>query len=70
MTTVGRPELATHNHMALDQLMDLRNDTMKIVYGFGGVTKEGFPAALAKDSLIYSDACITFEYTPVRHRVL
>ena len=37
MTTVGRPELATHNHMALDQLMDLRNDTMKIVYPFANV---------------------------------
>ena len=43
MTTVGRPELATHNHMALDQLMDLRNDTMKIVYPFANVVTTRHP---------------------------
>ena len=43
MTTVGRPELATHNHMALDQLMDLRNDTMKIVYPFANVVTKRNP---------------------------
>ena len=37
LTTIGRPELATHNHMALDQLMDLRNDTMKVIYPFANV---------------------------------
>ena len=40
---VGRPELATHNHMALDQLMDLRNDTMKIVYPFANVVTTRHP---------------------------
>lgn len=45
---IDQPEHFLHNHQALDQVMDLRNDTMKIVYGFAGVTKEGFPAALAK----------------------
>jgi glutathione S-transferase len=45
---IDRPELATHNHMALDQLMDLRNDTMKIVYPFANVvTKQAdFKAGL------------------------
>jgi len=34
------------NHTVLDQVMDLRNDLMKVVYPFGSVkTKEEFPAA-------------------------
>jgi len=34
-----------HNHCVLDQVMDLRNDLVKIVYPFGPVkTKEEFPA--------------------------
>lgn len=39
-----------HNHQVLDQTMDLRNDTMKIVYPFNGTckTKEEFPACLKK----------------------
>lgn len=38
----------TYNHTVLDQTMDLRNDLMKIVYPFGGVTKEKFKEAAAK----------------------
>merc|ERR1711934_596375 len=34
------------NHCVLDQVMDLRNDLMKIVYPFGAIkSKEEFPAA-------------------------
>jgi glutathione S-transferase len=47
---IDKPEHAVHNHQALDQVMDLRNDTMKIVYGFSKVvpSKDEFPAGLAK----------------------
>jgi len=34
---IDRPQLATHNHQGLDQLMDLRNDLMKVVYPFANV---------------------------------
>jgi len=37
---------AVRNHQALDQIMDLRNDVIKIVYPFAGVTAEGFLDAL------------------------
>merc|ERR1711924_42025 len=48
---IDTPENFIHNHMVLDQVMDLRNDLMKVVYPFGNVkTKEEFPAA-AKDHL-------------------
>lgn len=39
---------AIHNHTVLDQTMDLRNDLMKVVYPFSGVTKETFPEAAKK----------------------
>jgi len=46
---VDKPEHFIQNHQVLDQVMDLRNDLMKIVYPFGAVkTKEEFPAAAAK----------------------
>ena len=46
---IDKEECFFQNHQALDQTMDLRNDTMKIVYPFGAVkTKEEFPAALEK----------------------
>lgn len=35
---------ATRNHTVLDQVMDLRNDLMKVVYPFGNIkTKDQFP---------------------------
>ena len=38
-----------HNHTVIDQVMDLRNDLMKVVYPFGKVkTKEEFPGAAEK----------------------
>jgi glutathione S-transferase len=44
---IDLPAHFDHNHQALDQIMDLRNDTMKIVYPFGSVkTKDEFPGAL------------------------
>merc|ERR1711924_88616 len=43
---IDTPENFIHNHMVLDQVMDLRNDLMKVVYPFGAVkTKEEFPEA-------------------------
>ena len=40
-----------HNHLVIDQTMDLRNDLMKIVYPFGAVkSKEQWPEA-AKNHL-------------------
>lgn len=45
---IDRAELASHNRQALDQLMDLRNDTMKVVYPFAKVVtkQEDFAAGL------------------------
>lgn len=39
-----------HNHCVLDQIMDLRNDLMKVVYPFAGdcKTKEEFPTVAKK----------------------
>jgi len=46
---IDKEDLFFLNHQVLDQVMDLRNDTMKVVYPFGSVkTKEEFPAALEK----------------------
>jgi len=44
---IDAPTYALHNHQVLDETMDLRNNTMKIVYPFNGTvkTKEEFPAA-------------------------
>merc|ERR1719199_2401194 len=39
---IDQPECMVHNHQALDQCMDLRNDLMKIAYGPAG--KEFKPA--------------------------
>lgn len=39
---------ALQNHTVLDQVMDWRNDLMKVVYPFTGVTKEGFAEAANK----------------------
>merc|ERR1711907_540125 len=43
---IDKPELMTKNHQALDQIMDLRNDFVKICYPFAGPCKseEEFPA--------------------------
>jgi len=43
---IDKAQYAVLNHQVLDQVMDLRNDTMKIAYPFSGTTKEMFPAAL------------------------
>merc|ERR1711865_1338670 len=43
---IDAPANAIKNHQALDQVMDLRNDVIKIVYPFGGVKAEGFLEAL------------------------
>lgn len=40
------PESADRNHQALDQVMDLRNDVIKIVYPFAGVKPDAFLDAL------------------------
>lgn len=45
---IDAPQHFMRNHQALDQIADLRNDTMKIVYPFAGVAKADFAAALAK----------------------
>jgi len=38
-----------HNHFVIDQVMDWRNDLMKVVYPFGDAkTKDQFPAVAAK----------------------
>lgn len=51
---IDTPANMIKNHTVLDQVMDLRNDLMKVVYPFGSVkTKEEFPAA-AKDHLAKS----------------
>ena len=44
---IDSPAYALHNHQVLDETMDLRNNTMKVVYPFSGTvkTKEDFPAA-------------------------
>merc|ERR1711865_644466 len=44
---IDAPENFIKNHQALDQVMDLRNDVIKIVYPFGAVKgAEAFSAAL------------------------
>jgi glutathione S-transferase len=51
---IDLPQHLDHNHQALDQIMDLRNDTMKIVYPFGAIkTRAEFPEALVK----HMDSC-------------
>merc|ERR1712087_105893 len=42
---IDKPEHAVRNHQALDQVMDLRNALMKVVYGG---TDEGFPGAFTQ----------------------
>merc|ERR1711865_5369 len=42
---IDLPANSSRNHQALDQIMDLRNDLMKIVYG---QTAESYPGAFAK----------------------
>jgi glutathione S-transferase len=51
-TGIDSTENVFHNHTVLDQVMDLRNDLMKIVYPFDGKvpTKAEFPEA-AKEHL-------------------
>lgn len=43
---IDDPKNAIRNHQALDQIMDLRNDLMRIAYPFFGVTPEKFLEAL------------------------